>query len=289
MLSGEYLVLDGALALAIPTRFGQSMTVEPQAGPEISWKALEANGGVWLRTTLALDDIQSGRKLEDATGRLLEILHTAHRANPNILERGYRIHTQVDFPREWGLGTSSTLINNIADWFEIDAYRLLADSFGGSGYDIACARHDKAVLYRKRERDQEVTPVDFEPPFSSGLYFVFLNRKQDSKAAIAHYKTIEATKKADAITVANALTLELLNAPDLSTFARALESHETLLSEVLGQPTVKRTLFPDFSGSIKSLGAWGGDFVLVASAEDPRGYFRQKGYHTIFRYADMVK
>lgn len=29
LLTGEYLVLDGAVALALPTKMGQIMTVEP--------------------------------------------------------------------------------------------------------------------------------------------------------------------------------------------------------------------------------------------------------------------
>jgi hypothetical protein len=46
------------------------------------------------------------------------------------------------------LGTSSTLINNIAQWFGIDAYELLWKSFGGSGYDIASAQHNKPIVYQ---------------------------------------------------------------------------------------------------------------------------------------------
>jgi hypothetical protein len=48
-------------------------------------------------------------------------------------------------------------------------------------------------------------------------------------------------------------------------------------------------LFSDFNGSIKSLGAWGGDFVLVASEENPMSYFKSKGFHTILSYTDLVK
>jgi len=47
-------------------------------------------------------------------------------------------------------------------------------------------------------------------------------------------------------------------------------------------------LFSDFSGSIKSLGAWGGDFVLVAHSENPTAYFKEKGYEVIFSYHQMV-
>ena len=289
LLSGEYLVLDGALALAVPTRFGQSMIVKPQEKPGILWQSYEADGRLWFQANFAPYAIYSGLKQNGVAGRLLDILQAAHRANPDLLQRGYAIRTQVNFPREWGLGTSSTLINNIADWFGIDAFMLLWNSFGGSGYDIACARHDQAVLYRRGENHPQVTPVVFKPNFAQHLYFVFLNRKQDSKAAIAHYKTIAPTKKAEAVNAVNHLTAELCSASDLSAFSHALEAHEELLAALLNLTPVKQSLFPDFNGSVKSLGAWGGDFVLAVSEEDPTLYFRKKGYETILRYSEMVK
>jgi hypothetical protein len=47
-------------------------------------------------------------------------------------------------------------------------------------------------------------------------------------------------------------------------------------------------LFSDFDGAVKSLGAWGGDFVLAISNEDPTTYFKSKGYETIIAYKDMI-
>jgi len=85
------------------------------------------------------------------------------------------------------LGTSSTLINNIAQWLQIDAFELLNNSFGGSGYDIACAQYDTPIFYRLENQKPNVTPVDFQPQFASNLYFVYLNQKQNSKNAIAAY------------------------------------------------------------------------------------------------------
>ena len=42
LLTGEYVVLDGALSLAVPTKFGQSMHVENIDQPKIIWKSLVA-------------------------------------------------------------------------------------------------------------------------------------------------------------------------------------------------------------------------------------------------------
>ena len=47
----------------------------------------------------------------------------------------------------------------------------------------------------------------------------------------------------------------------------------------------------DFDGGIKSLGAWGGDFILAASAtgeETVKAYFSNKGLNTVIPYEEMI-
>ena len=39
---------------------------------------------------------------------------------------------------------------------------------------------------------------------------------------------------------------------------------------------------------LKSLGAWGGDFILAASETDPTPYFKSKGFDTVIPYDDMI-
>ena len=60
------------------------------------------------------------------------------------------------------------------------------------------------------------------------------------------------------------------------------------MSDVLEMQTVKERFFPDFKGVIKSLGAWGGDFVMVISKENPTAYFEEKGFKTILSYSEMI-
>ena len=60
------------------------------------------------------------------------------------------------------------------------------------------------------------------------------------------------------------------------------------MSNILELQTIKESLFPDFDGVIKSLGAWGGDFVLVIARENPTDYFKEKGFETIVSYQDMI-
>lgn len=289
LLSGEYLVLDGAWALAVPTKFGQIMHVDPTEDAVVTWESLEAGGEVWFAAEIPVAEIRQGQKSAGVRGRLVAILHEADKVNPELLHTGFRVSTQANFPREWGLGTSSTLINNIADWFGIDAFSLLFKSFGGSGYDIACARNDTPILYRHHDFRTEVKNAHFNPAFSNELYFVFLNQKQNSKDAIAYFRSLGTTQKSGAIAAINELTQAFCKARTSETFASAMEKHEELLSKLLGRPAVKQLLFADFEGSMKSLGAWGGDFILVQAKTDPKPYFSDKGYPIVFTYSEMIK
>jgi len=52
--------------------------------------------------------------------------------------------------------------------------------------------------------------------------------------------------------------------------------------------TIKEALFHDFDGVIKSLGAWGGDFVMVISKDNPKDYFKKRGYDIVIPYDEMI-
>ncbi|MGB5555171.1 MAG: GHMP kinase, partial [Flavobacteriaceae bacterium] len=67
-----------------------------------------------------------------------------------------------------------------------------------------------------------------------------------------------------------------------------LTSHENTISNALGMATVQEKLFNDYSGKVKSLGAWGGDFILATNENDPTEYFKEKGYETIIPFSEMV-
>lgn len=288
-ITGEYLVLDGAKAFALPTKFGQDFVVGDSTGKKISWKSYDSDGSLWLEAEIPFAEITEKQLSGDAVkDTLIDILHTAYRMNPDLVSaEGYTIETHLTFPRFWGLGTSSTLINNIAQWLHIDAYQLLWNSFGGSGYDIACAQNDRPLVYTVAHGLPHVETVNFRPQFADHLYFVYLNQKQNSKSAIAAYRSKSGNLEAE-ISGIDAITDQILETQDLQDFARLLELHENMMSQILEIPTVKQKLFPDFNGTVKSLGAWGGDFVLAVSQENPSAYFRAKGYHTIISYSEMI-
>ena len=291
LITGEYTVLDGAKALALPTKFGQNLEVEVTERGIINWTSLDADGSVWLKIEISIHDvinsIQSGASAEANT--LIRILHHAHLANPDLLTgaAGFEITTNLTFPRHWGLGTSSTLINNIAQWFSIDAFVLLANSFGGSGYDIACAQHDTPIIYSLQDSLPTVSPVTYNPAFANDIYFVYLNQKQNSRDAIAAYREHRNDIKTITPRI-DALTNDVLLAEDHITMASALEKHEDLMSGLLGIEPVQERLFADFKGVVKSLGAWGGDFVMAVAEENSTQYFNDKGYETVIAYRDMI-
>ena len=291
LISGEYLILDGAKGLALPTKMGQNLIVEDTQTNSIHWKSYDADGSIWFEEILSFQEIQdSTSTTESVKATLIKILQVANTMNSNVFNNseGFAVTTQLSFPRNWGLGTSSTLINNIAQWFQIDAFELLHQSFGGSGYDIACAQNNTPITYSIVNGDPKIEQVVFDSAFTKNLYFVYLNQKRNSKSAIAEYHTNKTKQLSSYIAAINTLTQDIIEANNLELFTQLISQHETVLSEILKTETVKDTLFPDFDGAVKSLGAWGGDFVLVVSKENPKPYFVAKGYETVIPYGEMI-
>lgn len=292
LITGEYLVLDGAKAFALPTKFGQNLIVENGSNQEIQWKSYNFDEQLWYEDTISFSEIKNNvdSKIETVKTTLINILHEAYILNADFISnsQGYKISTQLTFPKNWGLGTSSTLLNNIAQWTKIDAFTLLKNSFGGSGYDIACAQNDTPIIYRLEEDLPIVENVNFNPDYTPNIHFVYLNKKQNSKTAISAYYNNKNHNLTQNISDNNKITDAVLNAKTLKEFALNVEKHEIHLSTILEIKTIKEVAFPDFNGVVKSLGAWGGDFVMVISKEDPKDYFASKGYETILSYAEMI-
>ena len=294
LLAGEYFVLDGALSLAVPTRQGQSLHIEEQADfAHLSWESLDAEGKTWFKALFDISDFSVISATDAKVGqRLQQILTAVREQNEHFLSAGAIVRTELEFPREWGLGTSSTLLYNLAQWAKIDPYPLLFNTFGGSGYDLACAQSESAVFYRLEEKEQpKILTFPFRPVFIDNLYFVYLGKKQNSREGIARYR--EKVKSAPRlIERISCLTEEIARAGSLSEFAEKLKRHENIVAETLKLPRAKDLYFPDYPGEIKSLGAWGGDFVLATSelsAQETAAYFTEKGMEVCLKYRDLVK
>ena len=294
LLSGEYAVLDGALALAVPTGPGQRLSIRDGERGALQWIGREMDGSVWLEVRFTRDEILKPLVPKDFPSdpreRLLYLLQAAGALQPGFLNRlaGCRVETHLEFPRKWGLGTSSTLVANIAAWSRADPYDLLAKTFGGSGYDIACAAADGPIFYRQMPGGRLVEPAAFHPPFAGQLKFIYLNQKQESREGIRRYRE-QGKPPSTELEEVSRLAAAMASAGDLEDFRRAVDRHEELVSGWLGLRPVGERLFPDFDGSVKSLGAWGGDFILAAGGSSPETYFRARGYETCLGYAQLVR
>lgn len=290
LLSGEYAILDGALGLAIPTSYGQSLHVTPTSSGFLEWSSFDENKNIWFSAKFDLANLNVVSTTDETVAKtLVTLLLEANTQNPLLLtdSDGFQIETRLTFPKVWGLGTSSTLINNLAQWARVDAYQLLWNAFGGSGYDIACAQHNSPITYQLKDGEPNVEEINFAPNFKNSLFFVHLNQKQSSKEAIANYRE-QQFDKSELVKSISSITQKMIDASTLSGFEVLMEEHEALLSEVLHLKPIKQQLFPDYFGMIKSLGAWGGDFVLATGDDKTISYFKSKGYNTVIPYSKMV-
>lgn len=291
LITAEYAVLDGALALAIPTAFGQTLVVETSDNPGLKWTSFDVDDQIWYEGAFVIDsDEITPLQFDSTSNTLLTILLKAKALNPAFLttHKGLSVVTRLEFPTDWGLGSSSTLINNIAQWSGTDAFKLLELSFGGSGYDIAAAQHHCSITYQRSNMHPKVEEIALSWDFTDRLFFIYLNRKQDSRKGIERYRT---TAKIDPAIVQSIsdITTKLCNYVSYSEFKELISQHEMLISELLALPTIKQSMFPDYEGIVKSLGAWGGDFVLATGNRDAMSYFEQKGFHTIVPFSEMIK
>lgn len=297
LITGEYVVLDGALSLALPTKFGQTLQIEAIHDDNIIWESFDDNGIKWFESKFEITtygNLKSIQNNNDVSERIIQIFDTVKTLNPDFLiaNNGFKISTHLTFPRNWGLGTSSTLINNMAQWANVDAYKLLEKTFGGSAYDIACAQNNFPLTYQLNsfssiQSERSIKKTNFNPVFKEHIFFVYLNKKQNSRDGIASYKANKGHIHS-AVSEINDITTKIIQSKSLSNFENLITEHETIISKIIKQQPVKELLFKDFKGGIKSLGAWGGDFVMVTSKENPSTYFKNKGYQTIIPYLDMV-
>jgi len=293
LLTGEYAVMHGAKAVAFPLNKGQKMLVRNARGSDLVWEALDENGEVWFDAQISLYDFSAVKTSDQEIAKKLQhILKSAVRLNSEFLSTwsGFKVETQLEFPINWGLGSSSTLISLVADWAYINAFHLHFAVSEGSGYDIACANATGPLSYQIADDEIQFTEFDFSPSFTKHLYFVYLNVKQNTEDEIKLNadKFVNNKKVVDRI---SEISKTIISNKSFVKFVDLLKEHEELISKVIGKKTVQEERFRNFNGLVKSLGAWGGDFVLVASSEGEdyvKNYFKKNGYNTIVKFDDFV-
>ena len=309
LLTSEYLVLKGALALALPLKLGQSLGVEEldASNNRLHWEAFRPEGK-WFSVTLNPETLEIiNCDDQPKAEKLAQILIAVKQLNPKAFESNdLKFTTHLGFDPNWGLGSSSTLIANLARWASVNPYALLKLTFGGSGYDLACASAEGPIYYqlagldcfvprndakRQSEPTPKVEPVNFQPSFAEHLFFVYQGQKQSSskeiKAFLEKSNPVDLQKDIEAV---SEISRAVPKCESLDEFAMLMQCHERIIARCIGQEPVQKR-FPDFEGVLKSLGAWGGDFVLAATEwteNQVREYFKAKGLTVVFGYKEMV-
>lgn len=289
MLTSEYVAVDGALVLAIPTKLGQEFffTEIDDNNSLIFWEAYHQDQ-LWLKATIDYKTWQvTDTNDYKAAQFILKVLQNVGKLSAIQFKKNntYLLKTNLQFPANFGLGSSSTLMSNLAEWAQIDPFILNEISLGGSGYDVAVAKEKSAILYQ-RYPERTYKKIVFAPSYKDDLLFIHLNQKQDSREGISHYKSKAKSEKL--ISDFSDITKAVLSCDNLEDFSQLMSIHEKKLSDFLETLTVKEKYFQNCPSFVKSLGAWGGDFVLASKFGDYEAYFKKLGYNHVFSWSDII-
>jgi mevalonate kinase len=289
LLTGEYLVLHGAKAIALPLNVGQQLTVsEPNASESLHWQAIY-DGKVWFSCELNPQDFSVTNSSQPEKAESLSLIFkTIKSLNPEFAPQdGTKFETILESNPEWGFGSSSTLISLLSQGAGVDPFKLNELVFKGSGFDIACAMADGPIFYT---RNKPVETISLNYPFADQLFLVYSGIKKKTAKEVSDFLK-ERKVSALQIEEVSVLTDEFSRCIDQDKFNLLIRQHEALISGLIERLPVKSEFFPDFKGEIKSLGAWGGDFFLASTSLPFSGvkkYFENKGLTTVFRWDDLI-
>ena len=286
LISGEYLVLDGALSLALPCKFGQSLNFTEDSNGNLEWISKDMNDTIWFTAYFEAKTLKvlktSNYNTVKWVKKILEFCNKNSLTNKSLQGK---IECKLEFPKNWGLGSSSTLLNNLASLYEVNPYDLHFSTTNGSGYDIACAGSNSALTYQVIENIPQVKKMDWSPVFKDEILFIFLKKKQKSNLEVKRFKELK--KDPDLISRISSITKEIIYSKTIEEFEHLLDEHEAITGQYIQSETVKSKYFSDYEGSVKSLGAWGGDFVLATRKN--KNYFLDKGFDTILSFSEIIK
>ena len=261
---------------------------------DLFWKSYDTEENEWFFAQISLYDFSAVKTTDEKKAEYLKnLLKSAVRLNSEFLSKwnGFDVKTYLEFDRDWGLGSSSSLTYMVAQWADVNPLLLHFKCYNGSGFDVACAGAELPITYQIDGDTINYTEIDFDPSFKDQLYFAYLNKKQSSKTAIEDYMKVAKKRKTMAKKLTD-ITSSIIKCQSLSSFVGLMKEHEAIIQEHVGLTPVSSQLgLENFEGGIKSLGAWGGDFIMAASSEGPEyvnNYFADKGLQTVIPYNDMI-
>lgn len=272
LLCGEYAVLGGVEALALPVKTGQWLKVweVPTAGnSKIIWQGVDHTGKAWFDCRIDTEIMHVSESTDEEIAKtLVQLLRYIEKNRKEFfLHKTIRIETTAEFDRSWGLGTSSTLVNTLASWTGVDPFELQRTVFGGSGYDVAVAVAGKPLLYWLEGDQPNWEPWHLDAQLTANWFLAFPGNKQNSRSSMAELKPRLDEMKIDPMILQqlNACVNAIKNPRSIPLLEAMLEMYQALLAQYLEIPKAYDDLKiqPIQGGLCKWLGAWGGDMLLV--------------------------
>jgi len=246
----------------------------------------------WFEANFDKESLDSNKQNKTADF-LTQVLRFIKSKSLKSFEHIHEIIIKSDYPLNWGLGSSSTLFYCLGQAFEVDPFELQEEFLGGSGYDIACASSKSAITFiRDNSLVRSIHECCFAPENPDQWAFIYLGQKQDTREAIQHFRQSAHTLAPQIIDKISQIT-QALSEDKACKAEKAIElfkEHEFIMSGLLKLPSVQTEKFSAFDGVVKSLGAWGGDFVLAVTQKDQLDYsfFYDRGFPNVLPYYSLV-
>lgn len=279
------------MGLAVPLRWGQTLKVSENQGAEVHWVSKDPEGQKWFECKLNLIDFSVEKTTdEDRAGFIQSLIKSAAQLNSDFLSKWkkYKITSDLEFNPEWGLGSSSTLIANLAQWAELSPFELYFDTQEGSGYDVAAAISDAPFLYQKSETELSFETFDWDQKLMETIVVFYQGNKQSSAAEVSDWKKNKRWNRGD-ISHMSTISESLADCSDVEQAMKLFGEHLKMMEKILDQRAFEGR-YADFDGVMKPLGAWGGDFGLALSPdpEYTKKYLSKQGLEHVFQLSEIV-
>lgn len=275
LLNGEYTVLVGFEGMALPVKCGQWLdswifNTPPNGADTLYYQALDENEQPWFQLNISLEELLPSSEISSEDKSVSDtFLKMLNMVPESFFEPGksIRLVTRLEFNRNSGLGSSSTFVALMSQFFRLNPHEVQAQLFGGSGYDVAIAQVQKPLIFWKNPQGVHFRPWKLSSSLTQQWHIVFWGEKVNSRNSSAAVKeTLDQLSGDTAYKMQLEKILSLTrDAQDIPTLETSLEIMQMFLSQLLGLETPYQSLQmkPVSQGLCKWLGAWGGDMLLV--------------------------
>ena len=149
--------------------------------------------------------------------------------------KSVRIETHLQFPQEWGLGSSSTLCALLARWSLGDAQKIQQAVWGGSGYDVAVAEVGKPLVYWISGDEPNWAEWRLMPELSANWWILMPGNKQNSRESLRSVKErlLELQQEPFIMHQLKQIIDRIKLAEDVPTMEAGLEMYQAILGTIL--------------------------------------------------------